>query len=61
MCFNDGSFLLVQGDNETTLDNIATILPGKESIKTIDIYGKTAEISGTIEEIDFLNNRIVIS
>jgi len=61
MCFNDGSFLLVQGDNESSLDNIATIIPGKNSLKMIDIYGKKNEITGTIEEIDFLNNRIVLS
>ena len=61
MCFNDGSFLLVQGEDETSLDNVATIIPGGDSLKMIDIYGKTSEIAGSIEEIDFLNNRIVLS
>ena len=61
MCFNEGSFLLVQGDNESSLDNVATIIPGEKSLKMIDTYGKTSEIAGTIEEIDFLNNRIVLS
>ena len=41
MCFNDGSFLLVQGDTETTLEHVATILPGSTSLKLIDIYGKS--------------------
>ena len=61
MCFNEGSFLLIQGDNESSLDNVATIIPGDNSLKTIDVYGKTNEIVGKIEEIDFLNNRIVLS
>jgi len=61
MCFNQGHFLLVQGDNETSLENVATVIPGKESLKMIDIYGKSSEFTGTIEEIDFLNNRIVVS
>lgn len=61
MCFNDGSFLLIQGDEESSLNNVATIIPGSQSLKMIDIYGKTNEIAGTIEEIDFLNNRIVLS
>ena len=60
MCFDDGSFLLVQGDEETTLENIATIVPGDNSLKMIDIYGKTSKVDGKIEEIDFLNNRIVL-
>ena len=60
MCFNEGSFLLIKGDDESSLDNVATIIPGNNSLKMIDIYGKTNEIAGTIEEIDFLNNRIVL-
>lgn len=60
MCFNDGSFLLVQGDKESSLDHVATIIPGENSLKMIDVYGKTNEVTGKIEEIDFLNNRIVL-
>lgn len=60
MCFNDGSFLLVQGDDQSSLENIATVIPGPDALKLIDIYGKTSEIPGLIEEIDFLNNRIVL-
>ena len=61
MCFNEGSFLLVKSDDESSLDNVATIIPGDHSLKMIDVYGKTSEITGTIEEIDFMNNRIVLS
>ncbi len=60
MCFNQGAFLLVQGESETPLDNVATVIPGKESLKLIDVYGKIREVAGSIEEIDFLNNRIVL-
>ena len=61
MCFNEGSFLLIQGENESTLEHVATIIPGKDSLKLIDIYGKSNEVAGKIEEIDFLNNRIVLA
>ena len=61
MCFNDGSFLLIQGESETSLENIATVIPGDNILKMIDVYGKVNEVSGRIEEIDFLNNRIVLS
>ena len=61
MCFNEGSFLLIQGENESTLEHVATIIPGESSLKLIDIYGKTDEVTGKIEEIDFLNNRIVLA
>ena len=60
MCLTQGSFLLINGDEETSLENVATLIPGKTSLKLIDIYGKTSEVDGVIDEIDFLNNRIVL-
>jgi predicted RNA-binding protein len=60
MCLNQGAFLLIIGDEEKSMENAATLIPGKTSLKLIDIYGKTSEIDGIIDEIDFLNNRIVI-
>jgi predicted RNA-binding protein len=60
MCLNQGAFLLIIGDEEKSMENVATLIPGKTSLKLIDIYGKTSEIDGVIDEIDFLNNRIVI-
>ena len=60
MCLTQGSFLLINGDEETSLENVATLIPGKTSLKLIDIYGKTSEVDGIIDEIDFLNNRIVL-
>ena len=60
MCLTQGSFLLINGDKETSLENVATLIPGKTSLKLIDIYGKTSEVDGIIDEIDFLNNRIVL-
>lgn len=60
MCLNQGSFLLIKGDEEQSLENIATLIPGDTGLKLIDIYGKTSEIAGVIDEIDFLNNRIVL-
>ena len=61
MCLNQGSFLLINGDEEKSLENVATLIPGKSSLKLIDIYGKTSEVVGIVDEIDFLNNRIVLA
>lgn len=61
MCLDQGSFLLITGDGEKSLENVATLIPGQSSLKLIDIYGKTSEVDGVIDEIDFLNNRIVLA
>lgn len=61
MCLDHGSFLLVRGEDETSLEHVATLLPGGEGLRLVDVYGKTSAIEGRIEEIDLLNRRIVIS
>ena len=61
MCLDQGSFLLINGDEEKSLENVATMIPGKSSLKLIDIYGKTSEVMGAVDEIDFLNKRIVLA
>lgn len=61
MCMNDGHFLLVQGEQETPLDEIAAILAAGNGLRLIDIFGKQREISGVIQEIDLLNKRIVVA
>ncbi|TLM65648.1 MAG: CooT family nickel-binding protein [Deltaproteobacteria bacterium] len=60
MCMNDGHFLLVQGDTETHLDDIAAILPAAGRLRLVDVLGKQREVTGSIVEIDLLNKRIVI-
>ncbi|MBE0501553.1 MAG: CooT family nickel-binding protein [Desulfuromonadales bacterium] len=60
MCLNQGAFVLITGDEEKSLENVATLIPGATSLRLIDIYGKTSNIEGVIDEIDFLNNRIVL-
>ena len=60
MCLDQGSFLLIHGNEEKSLENVATLIPGVTSLKLIDIYGKTTEVHGVIDEIDFLNKRIVL-
>jgi len=60
MCLNQGTFVLITGDEEKSLENVATLIPGATSLRLIDIYGKTSNIEGVIDEIDFLNNRIVL-
>lgn len=60
MCIDHGPFLLVQGDQEESLAEINSILVLADGLKLIDVYGKTRSITGTINEIDLLERRIVI-
>jgi predicted RNA-binding protein len=60
MCLNDGHFLLVQGETETHLDDIAAILTAAGKLRLVDVFGKQSEIAGSIQEIDLLNKRIVV-
>lgn len=60
MCMNDGHFLLVQGETESHLDDIAAILTAAGKLRLVDVFGQQREISGVIQEIDLLNKRIVV-
>jgi predicted RNA-binding protein len=60
MCLNDGHFLLVQGDQETTLEDVASLLVVNDKVRLIDVFGKHRDIDAPIQEIDLLNNRIVL-
>ena len=60
MCLNDGHFLLVQGDQETSLQDVASLLVVKDKIRLVDVFGKHRDIDASIQEIDLLNNRIVL-
>lgn len=61
MCLDYGPFKLISNDNETELDEIATILVQKDGLKLIDSFGKTSQLTGKISEIDLLNQRIVLA
>ena len=61
MCLNDGHFLLVQGDQETALQDVASLLVVKDKIRLVDVFGKHRDIDASIQEIDLLNNRIVLA
>ena len=61
MCLDYGPFKLVAGEEETSLENIATLLVQQEGLKLIDNFGKTEMISGNVCEIDLLNQRIVLA
>ena len=61
MCLDHGSFLLVRGEEETPLSHIAAILPGNGCLRLVDVYGKTSEVPGSIEEFDLLNRRVVLA
>ena len=60
MCLNDGHFLLVQGETESHLDDVAAILPTAGKLRLVDVFGKQREVAGSIQEIDLLNKRIVV-
>ena len=60
MCLNDGHFLLVQGDQETALEDVASLLVVNDKVRLVDVFGKHRDIDATIQEIDLLNNRIVL-
>ena len=61
MCLNDGHFLLVQNEQETALEDIASLLVIKGKLRLIDVFGKHRDIEAEIQEVDFLNNRIVLA
>jgi len=60
MCLNDGHFLLVQGDQETALQDVASLLVVNDKVRLVDVFGKHRDINATIQEIDLLNSRIVL-
>ena len=61
MCLDYGPFKLVKEEEETELENIATILIQDAGLKLIDSFGNTSQIAGRISEIDLLNQRIVLA
>ena len=60
MCLNDGHFLLIQDDQETVLEDVASLLVMNGKVRLVDVFGKHRDIDATIQEIDLLNNRIVL-
>ncbi|HEY5672660.1 MAG TPA: CooT family nickel-binding protein [Malonomonas sp.] len=61
MCLDYGPFKLVKEEEETDLDNVATILIQGDGLKLIDAFGKTSLFAGRISEIDLMNQRIVLA
>ncbi|PLX79280.1 MAG: hypothetical protein C0616_11785 [Desulfuromonas sp.] len=61
MCLEDGPYLLVKGDEKRPLDQFSSLIPLAGKLKLIDLFGKTEEIDGEIEEIDLMNRRIVLT
>lgn len=61
MCMNDGPFLLVDGDREIALDDIASLLTLNGQLRLVDVFGKQRDLTGSISEIDLLNRRIVLA
>jgi predicted RNA-binding protein len=61
MCLDYGPFKLISGDEETSLENIASLLVQQDMVKLIDNFGKIEQVAGQITEIDLLNQRIVLA
>ncbi len=61
MCLDYGPFKLIKNDQETNLDDIATILIQEDGLKLIDSFGKTSQMAGQVAEIDLMNQRIVLA
>ena len=61
MCLNDGHFLLVQDDQESALEDVASLLVMNGKLRLIDVFGKHRDIDATLHEIDLLNSRIVLA
>ncbi|MHB1399291.1 MAG: CooT family nickel-binding protein [Trichloromonadaceae bacterium] len=56
-----GSFVLINGDREISLENISSVTIVGNELRMIDIFGKTSDLDGRISEIDLLNRRIVLA
>jgi predicted RNA-binding protein len=61
MCLNDGHFLLIHDDQETALQDIASLLVIHGKLRLVDVFGKHRDIDAAIQEIDLLNSRIVLA
>ncbi len=61
MCLDYGPYKLISGDNETSLENISSLLIQSDGVKLIDNFGKTELVAGHISEIDLLNQRIILT
>jgi predicted RNA-binding protein len=61
MCLNGGPFLLVQNDQETPLEDVASVVITGGQLRLIDIFGKHRDLPGVIQEIDLMNQRIVLA
>lgn len=61
MCLDYGPFKLICNNQETNLDDIASILVQEDGLKLIDSFGKTSLVAGQVCEIDLQNQRIVLA
>ncbi len=61
MCLDYGPFKLIDNDQETDLQDIASIMVLEDGLKLIDSFGKISTLNGKVSEIDLLNQRIVLA
>ena len=61
MCLNNGHFLLIQDDQETVLEDVASLLVMNVKVRLVDVFGKHRDVDAAIQEIDLLNSRIVLA
>ena len=49
MCLNDGHFLLVQDDQETALEDVASLLVMNGKLRLVDVFGKHRDIDAEMD------------
>ena len=61
MCLDYGPFKLICGNEEISLENVASLLVQQDGVKLIDNFGKIELVAGRISEVDLLNQRILLA
>lgn len=60
MCLSDVYQLTSSGQQEPIATKVSSITSDQGSIKIVDIFGDEVTLSGVIENVDLLENKILI-
>jgi predicted RNA-binding protein len=60
MC-ETNAYILKNGEEELIMENVALLRPKKGALHLRDLFGKEKTVSGEIEEIRFLDRKILIN
>jgi predicted RNA-binding protein len=59
MC-ETNAYVLKNGEEELIMENVALLRPKKGGLQLQDLFGQEKTVSGKIEEIRFLDRKILI-